>query len=545
MGSYNNNGSDKTMATNETGQALGEGYYVNNAAPYSPIQKPENKFKPDINDFIFALIAFVLGYLFARWVFFVWQGWGVSVFTTAYLLAATLYLIKKGAFRANPATWFWLIVTWVTGISYSLWENASFTGIRALFLFCCAVYYIIIASGRAVMGKTGNYLLIDGVNAVIILPFRNIINQYVSFSALGRGIKKVKILPAALGLFFVVILFAILIPMLERADSGGFGVVLDAIRGALDFIDIEFVLYFMLAVPVAAYIYGLISGAAHGKGTDAIRPETAQNAVKAMRVMPAATVNIVLGAACLLYAVFILSQIPYFFSAFTGRRPEGWLIYSEYARRGFFELCGIAAINLVVLIAGNLTCKKYRAESKLLKAFNITLTFITLVLIATAFSKMALYIEAYGLTMPRLLPCVFMVFIAIVFIALLVLQKYDFSIVRLGLATGAAMLCALCMANSDALVVRYNTERYLSGTLPSYDMEVLYRSGSAGAGPALEVYNSTQDEELKNEINRYLVSISGIYRAGHSMCLETYLIRSTAPPGGVVPGSNDRQWNGP
>ena len=57
---------------------------------YGGDKKVENAFKPDICDFIFALVAFVLGYLFSRWVFFFWQGWGVSAFTTAYLLAATV-----------------------------------------------------------------------------------------------------------------------------------------------------------------------------------------------------------------------------------------------------------------------------------------------------------------------------------------------------------------------------------------------------------------------------------------------------------------------
>ena len=493
--------------------------------------KTENAFKPKMADFIFALAAFILGYLFSCWIFFAAHGWGVAAFTTFYLLSVTAYLVKKGVFAESRAAWFWLAITWITGMSYMIWDNAGLASIRILFLFCAAVYYVIIASGRAIMGKTGNYLLLDGINAVIILPFRNFINQYVSFSALKKGEgRQGKTLPVLLGVVLALILAACLIPLLRRADSGGFALILNfledifTIRFEMVF---KFIVYSICAVPTAAYLYGLVSGAAHKKGTDIIKKDSAKKTVAAMRFLPPATVHIALGAVCGLYLVFILSQIPYFFSAFTGRRPDGWLIYAEYARQGFFELCGIAAINLVIVTVGNLFCEKQRVDSRILKAFNIALALITLLLIATAFSKMALYIDVYGLTMPRLLTCVFMVFLAVVFIALIALQKWDFSIVRFALVTGTVMFCALFLCNPDALVVRYNTNRYLSGTLSEYDTEILYRSGYAGVIPAIEVFDRTSDEQLKNNIARYLEyqnSLTDGYRDGLGRGAHEYSI---------------------
>ena len=292
-----------------------------------------------------------------------------------------------------------------------------------------------------------------------------------------------------------------------------------------DFLEImpaEFLLYCIPAIPIAAYLHGLVSGAAHNIGSDSTKPDKAKRAVDAMRILQPTSVFIVLGAVCGLYLVFILSQLPYFFSAFTGSRPEGWLVYSEYARQGFFELCGIAAMNLTIVTACNIVCKKTRSESGVLKAFNIVLAVITLVLIATAFSKMFLYIGAYGLTMPRVLPCVFMVFMAAIFVALIALQKLDFSIVRFALVTGAVMFCALCLTNPDAMVVRYNTDRYLSGSLPDYDTDILYRAGSAGVLSALEVYARTDDVKILNEITLYLIHESSYSdsRRPHAVSFE-------------------------
>ena len=479
--------------------------------PYPPpwqVRQPkpvtQDPFKPDGRDLAFAIAAFALGILFTRWALFLWKGWGVTAFTAAYLATTTFYFVKKGSYQKGTATIFWFAVTLLAGASYSLWDNAGFNIYRALFLFCSAVYYTITASGNRFMGKTSNYLFVDGLNAVIFLPFGNFANQYLSFKALKRTGKRGKALPALLGVAIALILAAILIPMLRRADSGGFAALVDGLADALRFINARTLLYFALGLPVAAYLCGLVSGAAHKRGADVIKPEPAQKAVGALRALPTVTVGTVLGVVCAIYAIFILSQLPYFFSAFTGNRPEGWLVYSEYARRGFFELCGVAVINLVVVTLGNLTCKKKRSDSGMLRLFNVALSVITLLLIATAFSKMALYINAYGLTMPRLLPCVFMLFLAIVFIALIALQKWDFSIVRLALVSGAVIMLAMCLSNPDALVAKYNTDRYLSGTLSGYDVEVLYRARFAGVAPALEVRDKARDQRVKKAVDMYL-----------------------------------------
>ncbi len=119
-------------------------------------------------------------------------------------------------------------------------------------------------------------------------------------------------------------------------------------------------------------------------------------------------------------------------------------------------------------------------------------------------SKMALYIGAFGLTVLRILPSVFMLFLTVVFVAVIVLQKAAFSIVRVALVTGAVLFTALCLVNVDGLVVRYNTDRYLAGTLTDYDTALLYRAGPAGVIPAVEVYESASDGTLKTELARYL-----------------------------------------
>jgi len=498
--------------------------------------KIENKFKPKMVDLIFAIFAFVLGYFFARFVLFAWAGWGVTVFTFAYLASTTTYMIIKKAFVRKIETFFWLLVVALTGISYTLWNNNGFNIERSLFLFASAIYYILVATGTTLLKKTSNFIIIDAINSTLIFPLRNFFNQYVSFKALSNREGKGNFLPIFIGVITTIFLAIIIIPLLETADAGGFGMLLDVFRTTFT-VDIgSSIAYLIVAVPVAAYIFGLISGSICKKGTDILTLEASEKTVKVLRIIHPTTLNIVLGAVCVIYLVFIFSQLPYFFSAFTGRRPEGWLLYSEFARQGFFELVTIASINLTILIICNIFSKKHRMESIMLKVFNIALAVITLVLIATAFSKMALYIAAYGLTMRRLTPCIFMIFLGLIFIALLALQKWNFSIVRFSLITGAIIFVAMSIANPDAMVVRYNANRYLAGTLSHFDTEILFRSGPAGVRPALDVLNYTENQQLRNNLTQLLeqrVFIGNTDITNHRVTVECARAESALNEAGI------------
>ncbi len=486
--------------TEEVPQAAGEGVSLGYI--------PKEPFAADRKDSIFAILAFVLGFFFARWVLFSWQGWGVTAFTISYCFAVTMYFVKKGV-SIPRSGFFWLAAVVLIGISYSLYSNKGLEPWRSLFLFCAAIYYVLYASGHLILSNTSNWLLMDGINGLFVIPFKNFGCQYKSLSS-PRYIKRSmgrQILSIALGVLLALLVAGLVLPLLMRADSGGFSKIANQIYEYYRWVQNQFtdiIFNGILAIPIAAYLFGLVAGCAHNRGCSTFKKEGIQYTIESVQILASATVYTVLGSICGLYLVFIGSQLPYFFSAFVGQRPEGWQIYSEYARSGFFELCQIAAINLSLLALANLFCKKSQRENYVLKILNILLSLLTLLLIATAFSKMALYIGAYGLSIRRLLPCLFLVFLAVIFGGVIVLQKRKFSIVRLSVFAGTLMICALCLLNPDGFVARYNADRFLSGTLESFDVQILYQSGPAGIDPALKVYAQTGDEELKAELKAYI-----------------------------------------
>lgn len=463
-------------------------------------------FFPDRTDGYFAIAAFILGFFYARWVFDDWQGWGVTLFTLGYGVTVSLYLRQKGALIHKDG-WFWFAMMMLTGLSFALWPNYGLGGWQSLLLFGSAVYWVSCATGVTLLGKTSDWLPLDGLNTLLLIPFKNFGIQYNSLFYLSRAnkTKDSQLLSVGLGLLLTILVGVLVIPLLMEADSGGFAQITRGIFERFTVAEMmETLMQMIMAIPIAAYLFGLIAGSAHRRAVDTFNQAGLEKSLSGLRILPAATVYTLLGLLSCLYVVFICSQLPYFFSAFYGERPEGWLVYAEYARSGFFELCRLAAINLMVLAASNFLCQKLRLESPVLKALNGLLSLLTMVLIATAFSKMALYIGEYGLTMRRLMPCLFMAFLMIICGGVIALQKWRFSMMRLAAATGVVMLCAFCLINPDGLVARYNAERYLAGTLKTLDTDILWQSGPAGAAPAWEVYEKTTDAALRVELESYL-----------------------------------------
>lgn len=196
--------------------------------------------------------------------------------------------------------------------------------------------------------------------------------------------------------------------------------------------------------------------------------------------MPRAILYAALTPMLILYAIFFFSQKDYYLSAFTKLLPEG-LTYAAYAREGFFQLCAVACINFAAFVAFSLLVRKKEGERELLcRIYQGILAFFTLVLIATALSKMALYIGAYGLTEKRVYASWAMLLLAFVFLMILVkqlLSRFPFFKVAI---VGALLLFALiALPNTDAVIADYNVDRYLDGSLETVDVDELVDLGVA------------------------------------------------------------------
>jgi len=226
-----------------------------------------------------------------------------------------------------------------------------------------------------------------------------------------------------------------------------------------------------------------------------------------------------LSAISLCYVLYLFSQLAYFFSAFRGFLPDGEITYAQYARKGFFEMCAIAMINLGIVFLSLMIAKK--KNGKAAPGVRAVATFIavfTIMIIATAVSKMVLYIDAYGMTVLRLTTSAFMVFLSVVF-ASVILRIYipKVNIVKTALVAAGCTVLILGTVNVNRVCAAYNYESYRNGKLPSIDVEALYELGDEGI-PYIVKLASDANEKTAAEAKRYLWRA---YRGEHEDYFET------------------------
>jgi len=480
-------------------------------------------FRADRKDAVFSLLTFVLGYFFVDLVFAnACEGIGVAVFTVMYLAVSLIYFRLRGhkfGFDAIIS----LLCCLLVGLSYAFWGEAEFAGWRGLFLFFSAAYWTIAACGMLADGKTGSLLFYDVINMLFIIPFANIVNCYRSFAGFKTDRVKAKsgkkTASIFIGIGFALLLIIIVLPLLLRADSGAFSKLFKGIFEAiLDFIfsilDFEFLLKLFFAVPIAMYIFGLFCGTAYKRNRGCISSDGVRRAGRSVKLLRGAAVLIPLYTLAALFLLYIVCQIPYLFSAFGGNLPEGAKSVTDYARDGFFELCGISAFTLSAIIALNIFSIVPFRQSKALQAVNSILSALTIILIASAFSKLALYIETDGLTMKRVLPAVFMGLMTLVFALVIIYQRKEFNITRAAVAAACVIMVGMSLWNIDAMVIRSNVSRYQNGEISLCSIDLFYRSGYAGVKPAIELLESGNiTDEQGRALRGYLMQFESANHA--------------------------------
>lgn len=215
-----------------------------------------------------------------------------------------------------------------------------------------------------------------------------------------------------------------------------------------------------------------------------------------------------LSAVSLAYLLYLFSQLAYFFSAFAAILPEGYeFTLSGYARRGFFELCAIAVINFIIVLSSILLSSKNGSPHAAVKALCTFISVFTLLISATAISKMVLYIDSFGMTVLRLTTSSFMVFLSIVFASLL-LRIYipKIKVIKTALFTAAAVLLILGTVNVNAVTAKYNYDRYVDKSLPHIDISAIADLGDEGVPYLVKLAESddyTVNDLAKERLKQY------------------------------------------
>ena len=405
---------------------------------------------------LLAFGLYVLAYLYLGY-----QWWALPLFTAGFIAAAE-YLFREQ--KRSWESWVWLgCVLLVTGCiawrglhpyqydsRYPELVNHEYILSEKLLLFILhifAVYWLMSRSGRLTGGESGHLLPLDALYAFLIVPFQNFFLRircviFALKSKKERGVSAGAIAGAVLAAFAALVLLVLAMTQLSAADDT-FGELIDDLRQALT-LDLDETWFYRLlaSLPVGAYVFGLLAGLGRRTPEDMRgRGAAVVSRLPKLRTVPEGIWAASLGLFSALYLVFFFVQGRYLFGAFTRTLPERFTV-AEYARQGFFELCRVMAINFTLFW---LVTRTARQEQKLIRWMAAALLVQSMLFAVIAISKLALYIDCFGLTPLRVqstwLVCVLLLGCVCALYTHLTGKKS----MRAWMIFGAVTLAVLCM----------------------------------------------------------------------------------------------------
>lgn len=210
--------------------------------------------------------------------------------------------------------------------------------------------------------------------------------------------------------------------------------------------------------------------------------------------------KVVLGSLVALYAAFAVAQLVALSEG--GRRviETAGLTYADYARRGFFQLLGVAALTLLVLAVLRACAGD---DARRLVPLALAAIALTLLIVVVALRRLHLYEQAFGLTVPRLLAVVFAVWVGGVFVLLAAswagAGRRRSWVPAAGGALALALLLVLNLADAEAVLVRRNvahaqrTGQFDAGYLHELSDDAVPAMAAALSGLPPEAQDAVRD----------------------------------------------------
>ena len=474
-------------------------------------EKPEISLQFSKIDVWFFFFSLLCGYCFVWLVAPFSLGFGVTVFTVLFFLLAFGYFRAAGICPPKESYW-WLGVSLLSGINFSLFDQELLKFFNLLFLMACVVYWIADCTETRLEKKLGSFFTADLVNQFFRVPF---LNFGCGFSILGKTAAKSKgsrtLISVFVGILVAIPLLLVVISLLISADTTFEGLVLKISDKISDQAS-RFVARLVPAILVGCYFFGLLFGNIKKRRVDTVTAEVVEKRREKRKMIPSTgviTLNILF---CAVYFVFLGAQVVTLVSALQKMQPIG-VSYAEFARRGFFELCLVAFINLAIIGGSKVFSKRDgKVQENFLKILTVLLSGQTMLLIVTALGKMWLYIGRYGMTRLRIYTSWFMVFLFLVFVFLLLSQFKKFNLSKCVVVMGSILFLLLCYSDTDTMIVRYNIERYQSGSLESLDIGEFYSMETAAIPEAIRLYAAEEDPGVRKELEEFLSDRQDWYR---------------------------------
>lgn len=436
-------------------------------------------------EIVFALAIFCASLFFANMTAFGGLNLGFALAVIVCIVCSSAYLIASGR-KLTMYSGALLGLSIVIVASFARSDDGFVKFVMACFLLVGVNLGLCLLAGKNRRDPGSAGTLSDAGYTLFSLGFGE---MGPAFGGLRNSLKKSgaagqRSIAVLTGLGIAVPILLVIIPLLARADAA-FEAVLDRLP---DVSLPEIVVTVLWGTGVAFVLYA--RGVALQKG------EKAGVAPYKHRGVAPLTVNTVLGAVGVVYMVYFFSQLVYFIGGFTGILPEGYTL-AEYARRGFFEMAALCAINLSIILFSLWVVKREGRAPLSTRLFCLFIGVVTQFFVVAASAKMVMYIDSYGLTRLRLLTQIIMIYMGIVTVLVsvrLFVPKLPY--MKVIIVSALVIGATTALADVDTVVATYNVDAYLSGKMETVDVFYLNDLGDGAVPQLARLADEAHDEAI-------------------------------------------------
>ncbi|MBU3191987.1 DUF4173 domain-containing protein [Clostridium bowmanii] len=235
------------------------------------------------------------------------------------------------------------------------------------------------------------------------------------------------------------------------------------------------------------------------------------------------------------YLLFSIVQFSYLYGGGSNFLPQKFT-YSEYARKGFFELVAVTLINFTILLS---SMKFIKRDNK--KINSISSVFLTLLVAFTfnmlfsAHYKMSLYEQTYGFTYLRIFVHIFMFMLFMLFIvALIGIWNRKMPLNKILIVIVLSMYVFVNYINVDKIIAKNNIDIYYQ--TQKIDVQYL-KNLSYDAIPEIVKLRDDPNKDVAKEVSSYLDDVENELRSDHSWYefnYSKYRAKSVLNQGGNV-----------
>jgi len=455
----------------------------------------------------YAWLTLIFAILFTNSFMFYDMGMGAAIFILLFMAASICCALVSGIKLKSDSIKV-MITIFLFMPSYAIISNQFILTLVTLYEIIAVMYWYMVTFGNCEK-FLGNGLPLDILKSSIVMPFGSFGNIFGAiYSSLKATAKGKIILYIIIGIMVAFVPGIVVLFLLLKADTAFYSLTEYLFSGLFEYA-FDNVGKIIVSIPVAMFIFGMIYSNIKKRYQKVLNEEQKSNVMDKMSFVEPLIVFTSTIPLAIIYILFFISQLGYFTSAFSNILPEGYT-YSEYARNGFFELCGVVAINTAVIIVALLFVKKNSKKIPgIIKAAIITLCLFTIFLIVVAMSKMVMYMRAYGLTQLRVYTSWFMCLVGLIFIAAIIKQfSSKFAFVKTAVAIFLVMFSLLVYSDVDGVIAKTNVELYKSDKIENIDIYMIERSLSYSAVKYVIPLLDNPNEKVRLKAESYMENIT-------------------------------------